>query len=183
MDNPGELLRRWHNMQDESAFKALYEGFYHMLLGFATRFVNHETARDIVQDTFLKIWTDPSKYAVVKDLRFYMLRSVQNSCLNYVRSKKVEEKFRGSAEVATDDAIHQAVLEEEIFLQIGKAIGDLPAIYRDVMILSVEGLSDKEVSARLSISVDNVKTRKKRAKVILRDTLKHPMALLILNLL
>ena len=77
---------------DEEAFNILYEEFFHALLAIACKYVESEVAKDIVQDTFFKLWTTPHKFLVTTDLRFYLYRSVQNQCLNYIRDKKVEDR-------------------------------------------------------------------------------------------
>ena len=79
-------------------------------------------AKDIVQDTFFKLWTTPHKFLVTTDLRFYLYRSVQNQCLNYIRDKKVEDRYRDRAEVVSEDFFYNTVLEEEIFIRLQQAI-------------------------------------------------------------
>ncbi len=171
------------NYRDENSFRSLYESFYHSLLGIAYKYVGPETARDIVQDTFLRLWNSPDSYTGIADLRMYLYRAVRNGCLNHIRDRRVEDRYRSGVDVASEELFYQAVMHEEVFLQMRRAIDDLPVIYRDVLAFSLEGLSDKEVSEKLKISLDNVKTRKKRGKSMLRETLKDPRLLLFLNLL
>ena len=157
---------------DEEAFKILYEEFFHTLLAIACKYVESEVAKDIVQDTFFKLWTTPHKFSVTTDLRFYLYRSVQNQCLNYIRDKKVEDRY-----------FYNTVLEEEIFIRLQQAIEELPEKYRKVINLNLEGLSDKEVALRLGISIDAVKQQKKRGKEQLKEKLNHPFLLLLINFL
>ena len=168
---------------DEEAFNILYEEFFHALLAIACKYVESEVAKDIVQDTFFKLWTTPHKFLVTTDLRFYLYRSVQNQCLNYIRDKKVEDRYRDRAEVVSEDFFYNTVLEEEIFIRLQQAIEELPEKYRKVINLNLEGLSDKEVALRLGISVDAVKQKKKRGKEQLKEKLKHPFLFLLINFL
>ena len=168
---------------DEEAFNILYEEFFHALLAIACKYVESEVAKDIVQDTFFKLWTTPHKFLVTTDLRFYSYRSVQNQCLNYIRDKKVEDRYRDRAEVVSEDFFYNTVLEEEIFIRLQQAIEELPEKYRKVINLNLEGLSDKEVALRLGISVDAVKQQKKRRKEQLKEKLKHPFLFLLINFL
>ena len=168
---------------DEEAFKILYEEFFHALLAIACKYVESEVAKDIVQDTFFKLWTTPHKFLVTTDLRFYLYRSVQNQCLNYIRDKKVEDRYRDRAEVVSEDFFYNTVLEEEIFIRLQQAIEELPEKYRKVINLNLEGLSDKEVALRLGISIDAVKQQKKRGKEQLKEKLNHPFLLLLINFL
>ena len=172
-----------NDAQREASFRQVYEMFYHSLLGIAYKYVEVEIARDIVQDTFLQLWNSPEKYLEVNDLRFYLYRAIRNRCLNHIRNRKVESKYLDGVDRVDYDFFYHAMLEEEIFLKMRTAIDGLPDIYREVLMFSIEGLSDKEIAQRLSISTDNVKTRKKRGKSMLREKLKNTMLILLINLI
>ena len=175
------LLAKRVTERDEEAFKILYEEFFHALLSVACKYVEIEEARDIVQDTFFKLWSAPQKFLHINDMRFYLYRSVQNQCLNYIRDKKVEDSYRSKTEVTTEDYFYNALLEEEIFIRLRQAIDELPEKYRNVINLNLEGLSDKEIAEKLEITIDAVKQQKKRGKEQLKGKLTHPFLLLLIN--
>lgn len=52
MNADNRLLTKQISRGDENAFKVLYEEFFHALLAVACKYVEMETAEDIVQDTF-----------------------------------------------------------------------------------------------------------------------------------
>jgi len=183
MNADNRLLVRQISCGDEKAFKVLYEGFYHALLAVACRYVEIETAKDIVQDTFFKLWSTPQKFVQITDLRFYLYRSVQNQCLNYIRDKKVEENYRNAIEIVSEDFFYNVLLEEEVFMRLREAIRELPGKYKEVINLNLEGLNDKEIALHLGISLDAVKQQKKRGKEQLREKLNHPMLILLINFL
>ncbi|MFR1240832.1 MAG: RNA polymerase sigma factor [Butyricimonas faecihominis] len=139
-----------------------------------------EEARDIY-------WIHFSNYGAARinlctnDLRFYLYRTVQNQCLNYIRDKKVEDSYRSKTEVTTEDYFYNALLEEEIFIRLRQAIDELPEKYRNVINLNLEGLSDKEIAEKLEITIDAVKQQKKRGKEQLKGKLTHPFLLLLIN--
>ena len=180
MNTDDNLLIKQIARGDEGAFKALYEEFFHVLLAVACKYVEREVAEDIVQDVFFKLWSTPQKFLHTTDLRFYLYRSVQNGCLNYIRNKKVEEGYRNKAEMVTEDFFYNVLLEEEIFIRLRKAVDELPEKYRVVINLNLEGLSDKEIAERLGITLDAVKQQKKRGKERLREHLDHPFLILFL---
>ena len=126
------------------------------------------------------LWSTPQKFLHTTDLRFYLYRSVQNGCLNYIRNKKVEEGYRNKAEMVTEDFFYNVLLEEEIFIRLRKAVDELPEKYRVVINLNLDGLSDKEIAERLGITLDAVKQQKKRGKERLREHLDHPFLILFL---
>lgn len=168
---------------DVNAFKVLYEEFFHALLAVACKYVEQEVAKDIVQDTFFKLWSTPQKFVQTTDLRFYLYRAVQNQCLNYIRDKKVEDNYRNRTELISEDFFYNVLLEEEIFIRLREAINELPDKYRNVIDLNLEGLNDKEIAEHLGITVDAVKQQKKRGKEQLREKLNHPYLLLLINFL
>ena len=183
MNTDNRLLANQISRGDEKAFKILYEEFFHALLAVACKYVEIETAKDIVQDTFFKLWNTPQKFVQITDLRFYLYRSVQNQCLNYIRDKRVEENYRNETEVASEDFFYNVLLVEEVFIRLRGAINELPEKYRDVINLNLEGLSDKEIALHLGISLDAVKQQKKRGKEQLREKLNHPILILLINFL
>lgn len=183
MNKDNGLLVKRIFQGDEEAFKILYEEFFHALLAVACKYVEIETAKDIVQDTFFKLWSKPQKFVQIIDLRFYLYRAVQNQCLNYLRDKKVEENYRNETEMVSEDFFYNALLEEEVFARLRGAINELPEKYRDVINLNLEGLNDKEIALHLGISLDAVKQQKRRGKEQLREKLKHPLLILLINFL
>lgn len=164
MNTDNRLLTKQISRGDENAFKVLYEEFFHALLAVACKYVETETAEDIVQDTFFKLWNAPQKFVQITDLRFYLYRSVQNQCLNYIRDRKVEENYRNETELVSEDFFYNVLLEEELFIRLRGAINELPEKYKEVISLNLEGLSDKEIALHLGISIDAVKQQKKGEK-------------------
>ena len=62
--------------------------------------------------------------------------------------------------------------EHELKQLIDRAIESLPAVYREVFVLSdVEGLANAEIAEQLGMSLPAVKSRLHRARAMLRDAL------------
>lgn len=183
MERVSNILSEWSATRDEPAFRALYESMYHPLLDLACRYVEGETARDIVQDSFLRLWSAPENYTRIGDLRFYMFRSIQNRCLNHIRNRKVEDRYRDMVDPGAEDFFYNVLLEEELFIEMRQAVDRLPEIYRDVLSLGLDGLSTKDIALKLGISEDTVKTRRKRGKEMLRGTLKNPLLLILIEMI
>lgn len=83
----------------------------------------------------------------------------------------------------SEDFFYNAVLEEELFVRLRNAIEELPEKYKNVIKLNLQGLSDKEIAQQLGVSVDIVKTQKKRGKDMLRQRIEHPILLIFINLI
>ena len=71
-----------------------------------------------------------------------------------------------------------AIIEEEVYFLMHKAIKELPAQIQQIYELSLQGKSNEEKSQTLNLSLDSVKSYKKRGKQILKEKLKDLMCFL-----
>ena len=79
-----DIISRINN-GDAKAFEQLYTTFYVYLCAVATKYVyNSEAAREIVNDVFMNVWNHHS--ALIHPVNAYLIRSVRNYCLNYLRN-------------------------------------------------------------------------------------------------
>lgn len=74
-------------------------------------------------------------------------------------------------EEADDPVFLKEVTRQETFRILHTAIDKLPAQSKQIIMLSMEGLSNAEVGEKLGISVNTVKTLKKNAYAVLRQVL------------
>ena len=64
---------------------ALYDCYYSYLCAYATTYVfDPDEAKEIVNDVFMNIWSSRGQLSF--PIHNYLLRSVQNRCLNYIRT-------------------------------------------------------------------------------------------------
>lgn len=78
------------NKGDVDAFKLLYTTYYVYLCAVSTKYVyDYEIAKEIVNDVFLNIWN--MRESLEYPIKTYLIRSVQNRSLNYLRSKQTDE--------------------------------------------------------------------------------------------
>lgn len=77
------------NKGDTKSFELLYSTYYVYLCAVATKYIfNSETAREIVNDVFLSVWNNRS--TLTYPAQPYLIRSVQNRCLNHLRQKRIQ---------------------------------------------------------------------------------------------
>lgn len=78
------------NQGDVGAFEMLYSASYVYLCAVATKYVyDYETAREIVNDVFLNVWN--KRETLEYPIKAYLIRSVRNRSLNYLRSMRTED--------------------------------------------------------------------------------------------
>lgn len=163
----------------------LYNEQYKPLCYFAQRFVfDLDTAREIVQDVFVRIWEKRDSLPVEIPLKNYLFTSVRNKCLDYLKHLKIESEFEKMRikEVQESDTLSlnpvedplDGLVTEELENAIKGAIEDLPDKCREIFELSrYKGLKYREIAVALNISVKTVETQMSRALKSLREKLSN----------
>ena len=87
-----EIIRRIRQ-GDIKQFEALFRSSYVSLIKYAgTLIKDHDTAEEIVQDLFFRLWENKEKIKIKSSLNGYLFRSVHNRCLHYIEHLKVVER-------------------------------------------------------------------------------------------
>lgn len=149
---------------EQQAFKQLYEQRFMQLYRFALAMVkDRETAQDIVNDVFLKLWNRRHEPAAIENLNVYLYVSVKNAALNFLK-----RTFRRHYTIDNLDIDHLHIsVDPEVLLittelknNIEKAINTLPTRCRLVFkLIREDGLTYKEVAAILQVSPKTVDTQ------------------------
>lgn len=166
---------------DEYAYELVFRRYYVSLCGFATRFVQQpETAEEIVQNIFLKLWEKRVDLEIKVSLKSYLFRAVYNSCNNYLAHLKVKKKHllfvqNDSFQKALfSDPILNNLTYKELDQKITAAIERLPAACQNIFKMSrFDGLKYAEIADELNISIKTVETQISRALIKLREELKE----------
>lgn len=77
-------------LSELTAFNLLYRLHVSALVNYAERFVDDGTARDLVHDVFVRIWTARRFRMPETEIRRYLFRCVLNACRDHVRHQQVE---------------------------------------------------------------------------------------------
>ncbi len=165
------------------AFEILYKCYFPSLCLYSYGLIpDEELVKEIVNDVFLKIWDKRTEIDIQYGIKPYLFRCVHNACLDHRRLKKnikqyqtidISDKIRELADPDEDYLLQQIALkklEEDVTFSIDQ----LPARCKEIFILSrYELLSYTEISEKLNISVNTVKTQISRALDSLRISLKR----------
>ena len=101
--------------------------------------------------------------------------------VKYLRDKKTNDRRLSrwnSEQEETEEIFFYQAIEEEMIRKLRVAISKLPEQRQNILLLSSDGYSVQEIADRLGISVNTVKTQKKRAYVYLKEQLKDSYVLL-----
>ncbi len=151
----------------------IFNKYYSRLCYYAFKIINNqESAKDIVQDNFLKYWHTHQNFSGEVTIKNFLYLSVKNACLNYLRHEGVEKNFAKEAELQSIIEEEKAInhlIRAEVIGEIQKAIELLPNGCKSVIKLSfMEGLKNEEIALHLGISINTVKSQKQRALQLLR---------------
>src|SRR5205823_8857562 len=145
---------------------------------------NREDAEDVVQDAFLKAYSNLAQFQGQSKFYTWLVRIAVNEALMKLRRRRPERTVSLDQEVQTEeDSIPREVADwspnpEQLYSQgelreiLGRTIQGLPPSFRTVFVLrDVEGLSTEETADALGLSVPAVKSRLLRARLQLRERL------------
>ena len=135
---------------------------------YAYRMLGSESeAEDIAQETFLRLWTQASRWQPGKAaLSTWLHRIAHNLCIDFLRKNKPALASELSDELvddqlSTDEAL--AIEAEHNLLQV--ALSRLPERQRSALVLThYQGLSNKEVAGILAVTVDALESLLARAR-------------------
>lgn len=161
---------------DRKAFKNLFLRFYDPLCQFSWQFTRSQhISEELVQEVFLAVWKSKETLDPQKDIKSYLYQSVKNKALNYIKHKELAEEYNNKIEWLSPTPVTQQhnYREQSEFVEAAqKAIEDLPGRARQIYKLSrKDGLTYKEISAVLDISIKTVESQMSRALKILRKSL------------
>ncbi|MBA3259527.1 MAG: RNA polymerase sigma-70 factor [Gemmatimonadales bacterium] len=172
---PGQLERI--RAGDESVFEELFKAYYRALCDFVYGYVrSRDTAEELVQTVFLRIWQKRESWEPVTGIRAYLFAACRNQALDHLRHQRIVDRVSlvGGTEsedsaraqpLRPDEAIHAAELSEAL----RRAVEDLPERRRAVLVLRWQHhLSNLEIARALGISVKGVEAHVTRALAVPR---------------
>ena len=136
----------------------LYKVYYSMFLKVCARYAkNMMDAEQLLNDGFLKIFTQIDKYGNTGSFEGWMKRVMINTCLDYLRSTYLKEEMTMHVNAILPEETNLSVSNEGLesleFRELVDLIQVLPAMTRTVFNLFVfEGFNHKEISEQLDIS-------------------------------
>ncbi len=180
---------------DVYAFEKLFKAYYRNLCFFAEHYVKEKAmAEEIVGNFFMNLWEKRITIEIKGPVKSYFYSSVHNQCIKYLEHLKVMKKYEEyalsrlrSKELLAplSNAYPLAnLISQEIVEDIERSISELPEKCREIFCLSrFEEMSYEDISAKLDVSVNTVRTQMARALQKLRESLKNYLPLIALLIL
>ncbi|WP_242135556.1 RNA polymerase sigma factor [Aestuariivivens marinum] len=171
-----KLIEKHLREGDESAFKDLFQMYYDRLFGYINGYTNDSTiTKDIVQDTFIKLWSNKENLVEGKSVVGLLYKIAHNIFIDNYRRDMQESKM-------LDDLAYRKVLQlsdnnedvkEARIEQIMLAIENLPPRCKEIFTMSkIQGIKYAEIAETLSISIKTVEVQMGKAFSIIRNQVK-----------
>lgn len=161
----------------EKLIEQLMDQYGQSLLHLTFSYVGkREIAEDLTQEIFVKCYQKLDQYQKKSSLKSWIWRIAINHCKDYLRSWQYKHivvseehvKNTPSQEKRVENQVIQRYEDEELV----RTVMSLPDTYREVIYLYYfEELPIKEISNLTSVNQNTIKTRLKRAKEILKESL------------
>jgi len=164
------------------AFQALYFRYAQPLFGYLwKRTRDRDTAEDLVQDLFTKVWKNHRQVDPSKSIRAYLYQCAYHLAIDHLR-RTIRKNEVGEPDAnSVGESVDEVAFERR--KAIASAIENLPDAQRNAFILSrFEGLKYAEIASVLNISVKTVETHIGRALKKLREGLSEWAGILLIFL-
>jgi RNA polymerase sigma-70 factor (ECF subfamily) len=161
---------------DHQAYREIFERYWNKVYAIGLRLSKSpELAKDLAQETFIKIWNNRDKLPAVNNFSAFLFTVARHLAIDHLR-KKVFTTTNEDYLVAyfSDDAINPQEKAEykELETLLNSAIEHLPAQLQQVFRLSrFEGLSHAEIALRMNITRITSKSYMVRALYAIRKYL------------
>jgi len=154
---------------DEKSLEILIKKYLKPIYGFVYKYTgNIQEAEDLTQEVFVKMWRHLKKYNKNKSFKTWLFSIAKNTCIDWLRKKKTipisELKERGK----NDNFFEQVSISQ--LLQ--SATNNLLPKYQTVLSLYYnDNLNFREIAEKLNEPLDTIKSRHRRALIILKKHL------------
>jgi RNA polymerase sigma-70 factor (ECF subfamily) len=178
-DLDGELLRRIA-ARDRAAFAEFYDRHAALMFSVATRILNDAgEAEDVLQETFTQLWEKAGNFdPKLGKASSWVATMTRNKAIDRIRASQRRNRLAEEAGVEfaiaseAGDTANEAVHGHDKAKLIHTAIFSLPAEQRRAIELAYfSGLTQDEISKKLSEPLGTIKARIRRGLLKLRDQL------------
>lgn len=166
--------------KDPIAQEEIYTRYAKNMYNTAFRILNHRAeAEDVLQDSFLEVFTKINEYRGDSTFGAWLKRIVVNRSISEIRKRRIAfvEHIDEDSIAEPEPIVELTISDEYLINAIKKEINNLPDGYRIVLSLYLlEGYDHVEIAQILNISESTSKSQYSRAKEKLR------LALTLINI-
>lgn len=162
-------------LKSHSEFKQFFNEFFPAVYALMLKYTKDtDVARDLSQEVFVKAYENREIFETVENARAFLYTIARHLFLNHHKREKIKiqtySSFLDTKEPWEESWLDQVTVIETTRL-LHSAIKKLAPQTRKIIQLNLEGKNNNEVAEELGISINTVKSLKKKAYVILRKSL------------
>ncbi len=171
-----EILKLYLEKPSDHYFRVLHNRYIDKVYSKAISLLKNEAmAEDAVQEIFLKIFLNLSKFTFRSKFSTWVYSITYNYCIDLLRKqKKYKKLFTSEVDNQADlkeDEVNDKVLLEIEFQKLGKVLEKIPLDDKTVLMMKYkDDLGIRDISGIIGKSESAVKMKIKRAKAKARKT-------------
>ena len=162
---------------DSNSFAFLVNKYQQLAYNLAFRIVcDEDNAKDVVQESFIKIWKNMKRYDSKVKFSTWMYTIVTNTAIDYLRSakKRTMISIDNLGEKLSNTNMENELENKELSQLIRVASDSLTTKQRLVFVLcDLQGLKTDEVGEILKLSANSIKSNLYHARNNIREKIQH----------
>ncbi|WP_044122992.1 RNA polymerase sigma-70 factor [Segatella baroniae] len=166
----------------ETEFRGIFRKLYPTMALYASRLLQEEDAKDIVQESFMELWKWQASLNDHDHMKAFLYRTIYTKALNLIKHKHITHEYTQAVKSIETLRLrhynpeHNDVMayinNAELNRRINDAIDRLPDKCRQIFIMShIHEMKSKEIARVLNISTRTVDNHIYRAFKLLRELL------------
>jgi len=169
-DTTDEKLVEYVRTTDKEAFLEIVLRYQDKLFRYANRLTRDEAkTADIVQETFIKAFTNLNNFNIDKKFSSWIYRIAHNEAINAVLKHAKEVPLPEGMDFKSGENIEDDIFKKEIKEHTEKCLEQIPIKYSEPLTLFfMEEKSYEEISDILRLPIGTVGTRINRAKILIK---------------
>jgi len=170
-----EALVRDVQEGDISAFEVLVGRYQHKLHSFVTYLIHDpQAAQDVVQESFISLYKAIDSVDTARKFSSYLYSIARNFAISYLRSHVSHAPLTEAEHIPADRHPETILMEKDERRRIERALDIIDTKYKKVISLYYfDDMSYEEMSTRLHLPVNTIRTHLRRAKDALRKILAY----------
>ncbi|HIF01617.1 MAG TPA: sigma-70 family RNA polymerase sigma factor [Planctomycetes bacterium] len=169
--NDRDLLRRFIQDADETAFAEIVHRHHQLVMGVCRRVMGNDSdVDDAFQATFITLARRPRQVRSTVSLSSWLYTVAWRTSLRLIRQRREYpvESLTDRADARHSDPLEQIASAQECLI-LDEELNDLPARYRDVLVMAYfSQQSSQEIADQLDVSQGTIDGRMRQARNMLR---------------
>lgn len=173
---------------DEKSFNLVYNLYNKKLFTFAFSMLkNREDAKEILQETFIKIWEERDDLNENRSLKSYIFSIAHNKIIDLFRKRMNEKDYKNNLLSNIEEYNNENNYDLELIEKkktLIKIVDQLPLSRKNIFTLSkFRGLSHKEIAFKLNISTKTIENQITSSLKFIRNKLQNIELIILLSIL